>query len=93
MTRRICDPDDENAVDGCVRFALYHESDLSAELGPVSLVFDIAIDKDVVRRVHYPPERGFDGPSWLTFPVGLWEWGLGRAHHLEVPDQGSGPEV
>ena len=35
-----------------------------------SLVFDIEIDKDVVRRVlakHYQPEPGSNGPSWLTF--------------------------
>jgi transposase InsO family protein len=36
----------------------------------ISQVFDIAIDKDVVRRVlakHYRPEPGSNGPSWLTF--------------------------
>jgi transposase InsO family protein len=36
----------------------------------ISLVFDIQIDKDVVRRVlarHYRPQPGSDGPSWLTF--------------------------
>jgi transposase InsO family protein len=36
----------------------------------ISLVFGIAIDKDVVRRilsVHYRPESGSSGPSWLTF--------------------------
>ena len=36
----------------------------------ISLVFDIEIDKDVVRRVlatHYRPGPGFNGPSWLTF--------------------------
>ncbi len=36
----------------------------------ISLVFDIEIDKDVVRRVlakHYRPEPGSNGPSWLTF--------------------------
>ncbi len=36
----------------------------------ISLVFDIEIDKDVVRRVlarHYRPEPGPNGPSWLTF--------------------------
>ncbi len=35
-----------------------------------SLVFDIEIDKDVVRRVlarHYQPQPGSNGPSWLTF--------------------------
>ena len=36
----------------------------------ISLIFDIEIDKDVVRRVlakHYRPEPGSNGPSWLTF--------------------------
>jgi len=36
----------------------------------ISLVFDIEVDKDIVRRVlarHYRPEPGSNGPSWLTF--------------------------
>jgi transposase InsO family protein len=36
----------------------------------ITLVFDIEIDKDVVRRVltqHFRPEPGSNGPSWLTF--------------------------
>jgi len=36
----------------------------------ISLVFDIEIDKDVVRRVlarHFRPEPGPNGPSWFTF--------------------------
>src|SRR5437588_5744512 len=36
----------------------------------ISLVFGVEIDKDVVRRVlsvHYRPESGSGGPSWLTF--------------------------
>ena len=36
----------------------------------ISLVFDIEIDKDVVRRVlarHYKPDPRLNGPSWLTF--------------------------
>ena len=45
---------------GCVRIAQQ-----------ISYVFDIEIDKDVVRRVlakHYwPGEAGTNGPSWLTF--------------------------
>ncbi len=35
----------------------------------IGLAFDIAIEKDVVRRVlasHYRPEPGSSGPSWLT---------------------------
>ncbi len=36
----------------------------------ISLVFNLAIDRDVVRRVlskHFRPEPGSEGPSWLTF--------------------------
>ena len=36
----------------------------------ISLVFNVEIDKDVVRRVlarHYRPEPGSNGPSWLAF--------------------------
>ena len=36
----------------------------------IALAFDVAIDKDVVRRilgVHYRPESDSGGPSWLTF--------------------------
>ena len=36
----------------------------------ITLAFGVEIDKDVVRRilsVHYRPESGSGGPSWLTF--------------------------
>ena len=36
----------------------------------ISLVFNVEIDKDVVRRVlakHHKPQPGLNGPSWLTF--------------------------
>jgi hypothetical protein len=36
----------------------------------ITLAFGVAFDKDVVRRilrVHYRPESGSGGPSWLTF--------------------------
>ncbi len=55
----------------------------------ISLVFDIEIDKDVVRRVlarHYRPEPGFNGPSWLTFlghsKDSLWSVDLFRCESL-----------
>ncbi|MCH8099003.1 MAG: transposase [Proteobacteria bacterium] len=57
----------------------------------ISLVFDIAIDKDVVRRVlarHYRPEPGSNGngPSWLTFlghsKDSLWSVDLFRCESL-----------
>ena len=55
----------------------------------ISLVFDVEIDKDVVRRVltmHYRPEPGSDGPSWLTFlghsKDSLWSVDLFRCESL-----------
>ena len=55
----------------------------------ISLVFDIEIDKDVVRRVlvkHYRPEPGSNGPSWLTFlghsKDSLWSVDLFRCESL-----------
>ncbi len=55
----------------------------------ISLVFDIEIDKDVVRRVlakHYRPEPGSSGPSWLTFlghsRDSLWSVDLFRCESL-----------
>jgi transposase InsO family protein len=55
----------------------------------ISLVFDIEIDKDVVRRVlarHYRSEPGSNGPSWLTFlghsKDSLWSVDLFRCESL-----------
>lgn len=55
----------------------------------ILLVFHIAIDKDVVRRVlaqHYRPEPGSNGPSWLTFlghsKDSLWSVDLFRCESL-----------
>jgi transposase InsO family protein len=55
----------------------------------ISLVFDIEIDKDVVRRVlarYYRPKRGSNGPSWLTFlghsKDSLWSVDLFRCESL-----------
>ncbi len=55
----------------------------------ISIVFDIEIDKDVVRRVlakHYRPAPGSDGPSWLTFlghsKDSLWSVDLFRCESL-----------
>ena len=55
----------------------------------ISLVFDIEIDKDSVRRVlakHYRPEPGSNGPSWLTFlghsKDSLWSVDLFRCESL-----------
>ena len=55
----------------------------------ISLVFDIEIDKDVVRRVlakHYRPAPGSSGPSWLTFlghsKDSLWSVDLFRCESL-----------
>ncbi len=55
----------------------------------MSLVFDIEIDKDVVRRIlarHYRREPGSNGPSWLTFlghsKDSLWSVDLFRCESL-----------
>jgi putative transposase len=55
----------------------------------ISLVFDVEIDKDVVRRVlakHYRPEPGSNGPSWLSFlghsKDSLWSVDLFRCESL-----------
>jgi transposase InsO family protein len=57
----------------------------------LALVFDVEIDKDVVRRVlakHYRPERGDDGPSWLSFlgnaKDSLWSADLFRCESLAL---------
>ena len=55
----------------------------------ISLVFNIEIDKDVVRRVlakHYRPDPGSNGPSWPTFlghsNDSLWSVDLFRCESL-----------
>ena len=55
----------------------------------IALIFDVEIDKDVVRRVlarHYRPEPGSNGPSWLTFlghsKDSLWSVDLFRCKSL-----------
>ena len=60
----------------------------------ISLVFDIEIDKDVVRRVrarYYRPEPGSNGPSWLTFlghsKDSLWSVDLFRCESLILKSQ------
>jgi len=54
-------------------------------------VFDVEIDKDVVRRVlakHYRPEHGDDGPSWLSLlgnaKDSLWSLDLFRCESLAL---------
>ena len=55
----------------------------------ISLVFDINIDKNVVRRMlarHYRPGPGSNGPSWLTFLANskdsLWSVDLFRCESM-----------
>ena len=63
---------------GCVRIAQQ-----------LSHAFGIEIDKDVVRRMlakHYRPERGNEGPSWLSL-IGhgkdsLWSMDLFRCESI-----------
>jgi len=57
----------------------------------MSLVFEIELDKDVVRRVlakHYRPKPGSNGPSWLTFlghsRDSLWSVDLFRCESLTL---------
>jgi len=57
----------------------------------MSLVFEIELDKDVVRRVlakHYRPKPGSNGPSWLTFlghsRDSLWSVDLFRCESLAL---------
>ena len=57
----------------------------------ITLAFGVDIDKDVVRRIlgiHYRPESGSDGPSWLTFlghaKDSLWSADLFRCESLTL---------
>jgi len=57
----------------------------------ISLAFGVDIDKDVVRRilaVHFRPELGSSGPSWLTFlghtKDSLWSADLFRCESLTL---------
>ena len=57
----------------------------------IALVFDIEINKYLVRRVltrHYKPEPESDGPSWLTFlghsKDSLWSVDLFRCESLTL---------
>jgi hypothetical protein len=55
----------------------------------INLAFGTAINKDVVRRIlalHYQPEQGADGPSWLSFlghtKDSLWSLDLFRCESM-----------
>src|SRR5438094_1880053 len=57
----------------------------------ITLAFGVDIDKDVVRRIlgmHYRPESGSGGPSWLTFlghaKDSLWSADLFRCESLTL---------
>src|ERR1700745_2685857 len=57
----------------------------------IASAFGVAIDKDVVRRilsVHYRPESGSGGPSWLTFlghmKDSLWSLDLFRCESASL---------
>jgi len=57
----------------------------------IAVVFGVDIDKDVVRRilgVHFRPEPGSSGPSWLTFlghaKDSLWSADLFRLESLTL---------
>jgi hypothetical protein len=57
----------------------------------ISLAFGVAIDKDVVRRIltiHFHPEAGSGGPSWLSFmghaKDSLWSLDLFRCESVAL---------
>ena len=57
----------------------------------ITLAFGVDIDRDVVRRIlgmHYRPESGSGGPSWLTFlghaKDSLWSADLFRCESLTL---------
>src|SRR6267143_1016522 len=57
----------------------------------VTLAFGLDIDKDVVRRIlgmHFHPEKGTSGPSWLTFlghtKDSLWSADMFRCESLTL---------
>ena len=70
-----------NVIWGCKRIAQQ-----------IALAFGVDIDKDVVRRIlaiHFHPEAGSGGPSWLSF-IGhakdsLWSLDLFRCESAIVP--------
>jgi hypothetical protein len=52
----------------------------------INLAFGTAINKDVVRQsraIHYRPEPGADGPSWLSF-LGIPRTVCGRSTYSAV---------
>jgi hypothetical protein len=62
----------------------------------LSFVFEVDIDKDLVRRVlakYYYPNPGGDGPSWLTFlghsKDSLWNVDLVRGAASKIAHDGS----
>jgi transposase InsO family protein len=57
----------------------------------ITLAFGLDIDKDVVRRIlamHFRPEKGTSGPSWLTFlghmKDSLWSADMFRCESLTL---------
>ncbi len=69
-----------NATWGCPRIA-----------EQVTLAFGLDIDKDMVRRIlgmHFRPEKGTSGPSWLTFlghtKDSLWSADMFRCESLTL---------
>ena len=59
LIRAVVEMKQRNPASGCPQIA-----------DQINLAFGTSINKDVVRRilaVHFRPEPGADGPSWLTF--------------------------
>jgi len=78
LIKLICEFKQRNPRFGCPRIAQH-----------LAKTFDLPLNKDVVRRVlalHYRPERGQSGPSWLTFlghsKDSLWSLDLFRTESI-----------
>jgi len=78
LLRAICELKRRNPRFGCPKTAQH-----------LAKTFGIDVDKDMVRRVlalHYRPERGKSGPSWLTIlghsKDSLWSMDLFRTESI-----------
>jgi transposase InsO family protein len=78
MIRAVVEMKKRNPTWGCPQIA-----------DQINLAFRTSINKDVVRRIlalHYRPEPGADGPSWLTFlghtKDSLWSLDLFRCESM-----------
>ena len=78
LIRAVVEMKKRNPIWGCPQIA-----------DQINLAFGTSINKDVVRRIlalHYRPEPGADGPSWLSFlghtKDSLWSLDLFRCESM-----------